>query len=640
MSHPVPTPRIALLPEVVRNQIAAGEVIERPASAVKELVENAIDAGASQVDVDLEDGGMRCVRVRDNGMGMGAEDLGLCFEPHATSKLRTPDDLEHIASLGFRGEALASMGSIARCSVFSRPPGTEFGREILNEGGTLSQVREAGGAEGTVVTVRDLFYNTPARRRFLKRASTELSRCLDVVQRAALAHAGIGFSVTHGGKRVYDVAADMDFLGRIRRTFGAELADALVEVRGESGSTTLFGYVAPPRFSRRDTARQMWFLNGRSLRDKVLTRVLKDGFRGFLVEGRQPVAFLQLALDPAVVDVNVHPAKAEVRFREQRALFGFLVNALREAVAQTDMSTPGETMLRSMERRELREAGQAMLPNPGPLRSAPGGGGGERAPREPFTVREVEGTPYVIPGRSSSRPAEDPAATTSTSPHSLGASGAPGSTGSPGSPSSIEAPDSQEWAGVDDLRGPYLQVDRTYIVRALPSGFEIIDQHALHERVTFESLRRDVREGRMEIQTRLVPELVEASRADVELISGHLEALRTIGLEIAVFGETTLAVHGLPARLRNPDVEGIVRDVLEVVRRTGKPPEAEDVLEELLHSAACRSSIMAGDHLEDAEIEALLRRARELETDQTCPHARPTRVKFALADLEKAFHRR
>ena len=360
-------------------------MIERPASIVKELIENAIDAGATQVDVELEEGGVRMVRVRDNGCGMGHEDLAMCFLPHSTSKLRTPDDLEHIASLGFRGEALASMGSVARCSVLSRPPGAQLGATIENEGGRITDVRDAGGAEGTTITVRDLFFNTPARRRFLKTTSTELSRCLDVIQRIALAHDGVGFSATHGGKRVFDVSADMDFLGRIRRTFGSELADELVAVEAEDGTTRVEGYVAPPRFSRRDTQRQMWFLNGRPLKDKVLSRVLKEGYRGFLVEGRQPVAFLRLALDPATVDVNVHPAKAEVRFREQRRLFGFLVNALREGVRQTDMSTPGETMVRSMERRELRESGQVLLPNPGPIRSTP------------FGVRDVPGDPYVVP---------------------------------------------------------------------------------------------------------------------------------------------------------------------------------------------------------------------------------------------------
>lgn len=611
-------PRIALLPEVVRNQIAAGEVIERPASVVKELVENALDAGASHVRVDLEEGGIQLVRVSDDGVGMGPEDLTLAFDAHATSKLREPGDLDHIASLGFRGEALASMGSIARCSILSRPAASETGHRIEETGGRRSEVREAGGPAGTTVEVRDLFFNVPARRRFLKRPSTELSRCLDVVQRAALAHVGVGFVVTHDGKRALDVDPAMDLLGRIRRIFGGELADGLAPVEASDGTTRLSGYVAPPRFSRRDTARQFWFLNGRSLRDKVLTRVLRDAYRGFLEEGRQPVAFLQLSLDPATVDVNVHPAKSEVRLREQRRLFGFLVGALRDAVAATDMATPGERLLEIRGRREEREDPTGHLPDPGPLVAPPGS--------EPFQVREVQGRPFEVP-----RPGAGSA------PGGGGAA-APAAGASPAPSPGVEA---ESWAPVDDLRGPFLQVDRTYLVRALPDGFEVIDQHALHERTTFELLRREVRAGRVETQRMLVPEVVECSRAEVELISSHLDELRRIGIDLAVFGESALAVQGLPARLRHPDAEGVVRDVLDVLARTGKTPGAEDVIEEVLHSAACRSSIMAGDTLSQDAIRELLERARSVgETDQTCPHARPTRVRFTVADLEKAFHRR
>lgn len=601
------TPRIALLPEVVRNQIAAGEVIERPASAVKELVENALDAGATRLRIDLEEGGIKLVRVSDDGSGMGADDLALAFDAHATSKLREPEDLDHIASLGFRGEALASMGSIARCSILTRERDAITGHRLDETGGRRSDIREAGGPSGTTVEVRDLFFNVPARRRFLKRPSTELGRCLDVIQRAALAHEGVGFVVTHDGKRVLDVDESMDLLARIRRIFGAELADSLHRVEASEGTTRLDGYVAPPRFSRRDTARQMWFLNGRSLRDKVLTRVLKDAYRGFLEEGRQPVAFLRLALDPAAVDVNVHPAKSEVRLREHRRLFGFLVNALRDAVRETDMATPGERLMEIADRRKSREEGGAYMPDPGPLRSSSSAPDlGVRPEPASFEVREVMGQAFELPR-----------------------------------PPAEEVPASQPWSAIDDIRGPFLQVDKTYLIRAVPDGFEVIDQHALHERTTFELMRRDVRAGQVEIQRMLVPEVVECSRAEVESIVDHLDALRLVGIDMAVFGESALAVQGLPARLRHPDPEGLVRDVLDVIARTGKPPGAEDVIEEVLHSAACRSSIMAGDELTQEGIQDLLVRAREVgETDQTCPHARPTRVRFTVADLEKAFHRR
>jgi len=305
-----PVTKINVLPELVRNQIAAGEVIERPASIVKELVENALDAGATRLQIDLEQGGVGLVRVVDDGEGMGPSDLELAFVSHATSKLGDASDLDHIASLGFRGEALASMGSVARCRIVSRPVGRDTGFAIENEGGKLHGPSDAGGPQGTTVEVRDLFFNTPARRRFLKKTPTELGRCLDVVHRLALAHTGVGFVVTHDGRRLFDVEPTMDLAARVRRTFGAELSEELVEVRASEGDLELTGYVAPPRFARGDSTRQMWFANGRPVKDRVLVRCLKEAYRGMLFEGRQPVAFLHLSLDPAKIDVNVHPAKA------------------------------------------------------------------------------------------------------------------------------------------------------------------------------------------------------------------------------------------------------------------------------------------------------------------------------------------
>ena len=613
--------RILALPELVINQIAAGEVVERPASVVKELVENALDAGATEVRVDLEEGGVKLVRVVDDGIGMGPEDLRLAFLPHATSKLRSVEDLDHIGSLGFRGEALASIGSVSRARIVSRPTGFDSGWEIRDDGGRIGEVRDAASPRGTTIEIRDLFFNTPARRRFLKRTSTELGRCLDVLQRIALAHVGVGFVVTHDGARVFDVERGMNLRERVHRLFGAELASSLVPVGGEDGDTRLGGFLAPPRFSRRDTSRQMWFLNGRPLRDRILSRVLKEGYRGYLVEGRQPVAFLTLSMDPGKVDVNVHPTKSEVRFREERRLFGFLVNRLREAVAQADIATPGDKLLDSARRRGAWNPrddapGQAKLPDPGVLRPAPrpaGGYGAEGGPSVP-QVREVPGRPFGT--EAGDRPFAPQAE--SASPPSEG----------------------DAWGERDEFQGPFLQVARTYIVRALPDGFEVIDQHAFHERVTYEGLREQFRRGSVEVQRRLVPELVEVSRSEVELLTPHLEELRRIGVELDVFGPATLAVHGLPALLRNPDPEGVVRDVIAVVEKTGRTPTAEDVVEEVLHSAACRSSIMAGDELDESSIRALLERAAELENDQTCPHSRPTRVRFDLSDLEKAFHRR
>ena len=564
--------------------------------------------GIAVKEVQRQD--MKLVRITDDGAGMGPEDLALAFTSHATSKLRDASDLEHIGSLGFRGEALASIGSVSRARILSRPEGVPTGWEIENDGGKIGPVVEAGAARGTTVEVRDLFFNTPARRNFLKRPSTELGRALDILQRLAMAHVGVGFVVTHDKKRVFDVEKDMDLRARVRRIFGAELADALVPVEAEDRTTVLSGFVAPPRFARGDTSRQMWFLNGRPLRDKVLIRCTKQAFRGLIPDGRQPICFLRLFMDPAGVDVNVHPTKSEVRFREERRLFGFLIHYLREAALSTDMATPGERLLDTAARREERS--DLHLPDPGPM-----GVPTESRGREELRVFELPGPRY------------DEAA--------------PGDRAVPASEEelpSAQGSDAAAWAARDEFRGPFLQVDRTYILRTLPDGFEIIDQHALHERMTYEGLKEQVRAGKVEVQRLLVPTLVELARSEVESLEAHLEALAKSGIELAVFGPTTIAVHGLPALLRRPDPEGLVRDLVGLVASGNKVPELDEILEHVLHSRACRGSIMAGDALSQEDMRALLERASKLESDQTCPHGRPTRVRFTLADLEKAFHRR
>ncbi len=593
--------RIAELPERVRNQIAAGEVIERPSSVVKELVENALDAGARSIRIDLEEGGAGLVRVIDDGHGMGPADLVLAFAPHATSKLRDVEDLEHIASLGFRGEALASIGAVSRARILSRPPAAPTGASVEDDWGRIGAVAEAGAPFGTTVEVRGLFERLPARRRFLRRPATELARSLEVLQRLAVAHLGVAFVVTHDAKRVLDVSEAMDRRERIRRLFGSDLADALAPVSGAHGTTSLEGFVAPPRFARGDATRLMWFLNGRVLRDKLLLRALKEAYRGCSVESRQPAAFLALALDPREVDVNVHPTKSEVRFRDERGLFPFLVATLRRAVLSTDMATPGAALVQRLERGVKPPSRGVFFPDPGPL-SRPG--------EEELRVYEVPGVD-LVQAEAGKRVAEGPAGT--------------------------QAP---SWETRDELRGPYLRIARTYLARELPDGLEIVDQHALHERVTFEELKQQLERGEVEVQRLLVPELVELSRAEVQSIVAHGDALGAIGIHVEAFGATTVAVHGVPAVLAGDALPGLIQGIVAALEHGGEVPAAVELLEEILHRRACRSSVMAGDELSDAEIRGLLERGARFSEAQTCPHGRPTRVRFTLADLERAFHRR
>lgn len=592
MSEILPRPRIARLDEHIKNQIAAGEVVERPSSVVKELVENSLDAGATRIEVELEEGGVKLVRVRDDGMGIHAEDLELALAPHATSKLSRPEDLEHIASLGFRGEALASIASVSRLRITSRARGEDRAYRIDAEGGMCSPILETGSAEGTLIEVRDLFFNVPARRRFLKQTATELARCLDVLQRLALSHPGVAFVLMHDKKRVLDIEGAFDLAQRIRRAFGSELASALLPVVEQAGGMSLSGFVAPPRFARADTTRQMWFVNGRFVRDKLLLRALKEGYRGFLFDTRQPVAFLDLVLDPARVDVNVHPQKAEVRLRDERAVFGFVAAAVREAVKKGDLATPGAALVESALRREARQETSELVFPPAPA-------------REPFRLELHE-----RPGAIAPAPQRSPASS----------SGAPA-------------------RAIPTATDSLVQVARTYIVRALPDGFEIIDQHALHERITYECLLSEFKAGACERQRLLLPELVELSRDEAVLVAAHAQDLALLGFELEHFGGETVALHSYPARLERPRGPEMVRAIAAALQE-GRALSRERLLEEVLHRAACRASVMAGDVLEPEEMRELLERGRALESDQTCVHGRPTRIRFTLSDLEKAFLRR
>jgi DNA mismatch repair protein MutL len=461
-------------------------------------------------------------------------------------------------------------------------------------------VRESGGPEGTRIEVRDLFYNTPARRRFLKTTATELGRCLDIVQRLALAQPGVGFVVTHDGRRAFEVEPSMDLRARVRRTFGAELADALVPVEAADGDTRLSGFVAPPRFSRNDTTRQMWFLNGRPLRDKH-PRARAEGRVPRVRRRRSPDRRVPVARDGSRA-CRRQRASGQGRgaFPRRAPRVRLPRGQLRAAVQSMDIATPGERLIERLEQRGELAPRQATLPAPA----------WEREPRPAPSFRDE--APRALP---------------------VFVREAPASSSAP-----VAAAESAEKP--EEIRGPLLQVGRTYILRAVDDGFEIVDQHALHERLTLELLKDELARGGIEVQRRLVPELVEVGGAAAQLVEPHLESLARIGLVLARFGTGTIAVQGVPARFRHPDPSTLVHEVIAAIERSGSTPGAEDLLEEILHRTACRSSVMAGDELSEMEMRALLARARGNDSSQTCAHGRPTRVRFTLADLERAFYRR
>ncbi len=573
---------IRRLPREIVDRIAAGEVIDRPASVLKELVENALDARARRIEVDLGQGGAGLVRVADDGAGIPFGDLPLALASHATSKISGVEDLEHLATFGFRGEALASMAAVARVRILSRPPAASEGGEISAEGGNMGAPRPAAAPPGTLVEVRDLFSFHPARRKFLRGESTEVGHCLEALLRLALAEEEVEFLLRHEGKLLLRLPANLLRRERIREAFGRETAEALFPLSGEIGAARLEGFGASPRLSRPDASRIYLFVNGRFVRDRALARAVREGYRDFLPSGRHPVAFLFLSLDPSTVDPNVHPTKIEVRFRDSRNLFSLVHRTILEGLRAAGAATPGASV--------------------GPL-----------ARREPAPPRE-EPTPFDFPdlGAPPIRKAPPPAAPASVPP------------------STVPTP---------DPRARYLQLHDTYLVRETEEGFEILDQHALHERISLEELRAQFRRGAVESQRLLVPEVVEATRAEAAFLESIAPLLPRAGLDISPFGDTEVAIRAVPACLRRLDAKGLLADLCGLARE-GEAPEPERILEEALERMACRSSLMAGDRLEPEEIETLIRRGAALPHDATCAHARPTRVRFTLADLEKAFRRR
>ncbi len=585
--------RIRRLPSEVVDRIAAGEVVERPASVVKELVENALDAGATRIDVEIRGGGRDAVIVRDDGCGMGPADLALAFVSHATSKLADVGDLDHIASFGFRGEALASVAAVADCRIVSRERGTENGHEIESRGGDVSEVRAAASPEGTVVDVRQLFKYVPARWKFLKGAAAESAHVTAAVQRAALANLGVAFSLTRDGETAFRVARGDGRAERIGRFFGRSLAAALVPVAGSDGATSLEGFVVRPDAARPSATWQHVFLNGRPIRDKTLLHALRQGYEGLLTRDRHPVAFLFLTMDPAEVDVNVHPAKTEVRFREGDRLHRLVHHAVRDALLATDLAPRIATR---------------------PVAASPDGALSPDAPQPTASAKEryLENVSdaladFVV----SSRGKVAPPVRAYAGPPPLGAHAAT----------------------------RYLQVRDTYLVFETDDGIAIVDQHALHERVLLEQIHERVHAGRLEVQPLLVPAIVEVPSADVDLLLAHSDALDLAGVRVARFGETAVAVHALPAMLSHRDPARLVTGIVEHVREHEKAASAEDLLDTVLHSMACRGAVMAGDRLTEQQAAELLRRADLLDSAQGCAHGRPTSLRLSFRELERHFRR-
>lgn len=582
--------RIHVLDTHVANKIAAGEVIERPASVVKELVENAIDAHATRVEVRVEQGGARLVCVHDDGWGIGREDLAMAFLPHATSKLDDVDDLESIATLGFRGEALASIGAVSQARIVSRVRGEDSGFAIENRGGELGPARAAGAAPGTEITVRNLFFNTPARARFLRTVRTEFGHIEDLVRRFALAFPEVGFTLFHDAQEVLRTTPGENRHGCLRTLFGPKLADQLLPVAADASVGRLEGFLAPPSVTRPNARDLHFFVNGRYIKDKILHRIVRDAYRDALHPGRYPVVFLFLEMDPAQLDVNVHPTKAEVRWRQPRFLHEVVAPALRRALRTADL------------------AGRFG----GGTEGGPGGhGDGVRDALADFLRRAEDRDDRPWGGASRVREGE------------TGDTGSSGGSGASGArPFSV------------------FQVHNSYLVCEVDDGIAIVDQHALHERVQYDQIVHKLAQDGVETQRLLVSEEVELGAEDRGLLEEHGELLRRCGFEWSPFGRSSIAIEAMPAVIPREKGAELLRDLVELLRAQGGTVDPKTLFHDVADTMACKAAVRFGDRLSREEAEALLDESGALDRAFVCPHGRPTVLRLGFAELERRFGRR
>ena len=596
--------RIRQLSEGTVNRIAAGEVVERPAAAIKELVENAIDAGATRIDIAASGGGADLLLVEDDGVGMSADDLSLAIQRHATSKLPVAggeDDLSHIVTMGFRGEALPSIGAVARLSLASRTKDGEAAEIRVDGGkvqGPMPAAFRASGQHGTRAEVRELFYATPARLKFLKSSRSEDLAITDMVKRLAMARPDIAFTLTLDGRRALDLAAEPDLmdgrLPRLARIMGREFGDNAALVEAQREGVSLSGYAGLPTYNRANAAMQFLFVNGRPVRDKLLVGAVRGAYADFLARDRHPALALFLECDPHFVDVNVHPAKSEVRFRDAGLVRGLIVGALKHALSEAG------------HRASTTVAGGALAAF-------------QRQSPSPFQSPNIfSAAPFQTTGVR-----EAPAAYAASVPMSVRMEEAPAES----------APDTP-------LGVARAQLHETYVVAQTADGIVIVDQHAAHERLVYERMKKALANGGVARQPLLIPEVVDLDPSEVTRVSERAAELAELGLVIEAFGPDAVVVREVPAILGKLDVKGLVRDLADEIAETGNALSLKERLEEVSGTLACHMSVRAGRRLNAEEMNALLREMEATPHSGQCNHGRPTYVELKLADIEKLFGRR
>jgi len=695
-----PMPLIRQLSVSLVNKIAAGEVIERPASVIKETLENSIDAGATHIEVTVEGGGIDLIRISDNGCGIEQEQLTLALAPHATSKLRDADDLFDVRTLGFRGEALASIAEISHLVLRSRVASSDSGYELRAQGSEREPIRPCAMSVGTTLEVRHLFFNTPVRRKFLKTPSTEMGHVTEAFTRIALAFPQVHMVLSSNDRLIHDLPPTTRWSERIRSFFGDEIADALIAVEHEDEQFKVRGYVADPSVSRSNNRMQYLFLNGRYIRDRALQHALGEAYRGLLMVGRMPVCFLQMQIDPKTVDVNVHPTKVEVRFEDSGALYSRLLHTLRHkfltsnlvakvtdtgspALGSPALGSPSMGASRSFPLHPANSHSNSV--HPSNITHSSGGSGFSTQPEsasasnstlidwararslpdfQPYPDSGFQPTTFRNIPNPTIGPSTDASTTVGRDWNAGGAASAGGGVGVVGA-ADVAGAEVDPAAGIDfskdfsspiqsvslqpdSFQGdPYLggvrpvgfQIHNRYLVTEDDAGMVIIDQHALHERIMYEQIKAKVMSKSLEKQRLLVPATVQLPAAESAIALEHREMLAEIGFEIEAFGGDTIVLHTYPCMLNQASPPEMLRQVIESLMTGGKRVNARDVLDDIMNMMACKAAVKAGDRLTATEISALLEKRDYYHDTHHCPHGRPTALFFSREQLDKMFKR-
>jgi DNA mismatch repair protein MutL len=604
--------KIAVLDDNMINMIAAGEVIERPASVVKELLENSIDAGATRIAVHVEDGGRKRIAVMDNGCGMEIDDLLLALEPHATSKVRNPDDLHTIQTMGFRGEALASIAAIAQVTITSRTSASIEANKLGCDCGQKEPIRPTSADTGTTIDVRNLFYKLPARRKFLRTANTEMTHISETFTRIALANLALDLTLIHNTRQIHHLPGGQTLTQRVEILFGREMSEVMMNIHKQEQGMEIIGLMGKPAAARTSNAYQYVFLNRRFIRDKFIQHAIRQAYQGLTEPNRYPIAFLFLQMPPELFDVNVHPTKIEVRFDNPNLVHSQILSALRDKLLSTPLGVGGR----------IPAAASSPLDF---------GIGGDMESQRKHRVMQAVDDFFKTP-RSSQR-------SFGFSPYRSEQS----------QETTLELPAKHplDFAAGQDLSSlpampfdrKFMQIHHSYILLQTEQGFEIIDQHALHEGLLFNKLCDRIRNGTLASQRLLVPAMVQITPVQEQKIEQNAQLFEKLGVEISSFGPGSVAVQSFPVLLEKCDPASFVQDVLDVLASGEKSHEPEKLLQDILERAACTAAVKAGQSLTEAEIMQLLADREKCPQACRCPHGRPTVIAFSLAELEKQFKR-